>query len=210
MPSNKPSLSLLADRKKEVDELFGLLSDDSVLIIDKPTKLQKSILKELTKTNKLTNVTNEIFIDPEWTMNDFLIRQLVLKQGVYSGMTALYLWELTDEFQYDVTMTFRLGYRLPKTYGEFSNNVKAHQLKSTLLNANVSELKVPGTHYKIKLFSRERTLIDILKEPIGEDIIDTAYRRYLRSDGADKNQLLEIAYDMGQIKKVKVRLGKYL
>lgn len=210
MIKNKQSVDFLFERQKEIDNLIESLNNDSVLILNKPTKLQKSFLNDLTSANKLTKITNNIYIDPEWTMNYFLIRQLVLKQGIYSGMTALYLWDLTDEFQYDVTMTFRLGYRLPKSYGEFTNNVKAHQLKSDLLNSNISELDVPGSHYKIKLFSKERTLIDILKEPIGEDTIDTAYRRYLKSDDADRNELLEIAYDLGQIKKVKARLGKYL
>lgn len=210
MIKNKQSVDFLLERQKEIDNLIESLNNDSVLILNKPTKLQKSFLNDLTNTNKLIKITNNIYIDSEWTMNDFLIRQLVLKQGIYSGMTALYLWDLTDEFQYDVTMTFKLGYRLPKSYGEFTNNVTAHQLKSDLLNSNISELDVLGSHYKIKLFSRERTLIDILKEPIGEDVIDTAYRRYLKSDDADKNELLEIAYDLGQIKKIKARLGKYL
>lgn len=208
---NSPAISFLFQKRDSVSELIQNFNNDSILVTDGLTKDQMVLIKEMTANGSLLKITNRIFVDSEWSLNDFLLRQLVLKQGIYSGVTALYLWGLTDEFPYELSMTFRMGYRLPRTYGRWTDNVIARQTQPSDLNKNVSLLAVDGTNYKIKLYSRERTLVDILREPylIGDDLIEIAYKRYLDSKGADKNFLLEIAYSMGLLNKVRMRLERY-
>lgn len=208
---NSPAISFLYQKRDSVSDLIKNFNNDSVLVTDGLTRDQMILIKEMAANSSLLKITNRIFVDSEGPLNDFLLRQLVLKQGIYSGITALYLWGLTDEFPYELSMTFRMGYRLPKTYGRWTDNVISRQTQLSDLNKNVSFLAVDGTNYKIKLYSRERTLVDILREPylIGDDLIDIAYKRYLNSKEADKNYLLEIAYDMGLLNKVRMRLERY-
>lgn len=206
---NSKSIELLNKKIKTMDKVIDEMKNESIIIMNGTSKERKSIIKELAKNKTLIKITNQIYVDVNWSINDFLLRQLILKQGIYSGITALYLWNLTDEYPYRIHMTFKMGYRLPQSYFEWTENVQAHQIKKNQLNDNTTFQSVEGTNYKIKLYNRERTLVDILKDPVEENIVNVAYRRYLQSDTADKNKLLEIAYSMGSLKKVKSRLEKY-
>jgi len=208
MTNNKQVREYLNQQYVIVKDLNKKLSADSIIQMDLMSDQEKLYLKDLLKKGYLVQESPRLLIDPDWNINDFLIRQLVLNQGIYSAFTALYLWELIDDYPYQIYMTFKMGYKLPKTYGNWVENVQPRQIDSKTLNVDVEELDVQGTNHKIKLYSKERTLVEVLREPYSLNIesVNTAFNRYLRSDEGSRSKLLEKAYQMGNLDKMQKRL----
>ncbi|WCG35291.1 type IV toxin-antitoxin system AbiEi family antitoxin domain-containing protein [Companilactobacillus farciminis] len=198
-------------QSKQLEELATInskLEQDNILLVSDINEYQSLYVQSLIKSNFLEYASNDILINSDWIPNDFLLRQMILGQGIYSGPTALYLWGLSDEFPYYIYMTFKMGYRLPKTYAKWTENVFTRQINRKNLQNFVNEISVRGTHNKIKLYSKERTLVEILREPYSLDInlVNTAYRRYLKSVNNDTNVLLKTAKSMGNFQRVLTRL----
>ncbi|BDZ31424.1 hypothetical protein RA086_09410 [Lactiplantibacillus sp. WILCCON 0030] len=169
-------------------------------------KAVKPILNSLVRKGLLENPISNLFISSEWSPNDFLIRQLILKQGVYSGETALYLWELSDQFPYRVEMTFKRGYKLPKRLpAKWSKNLVVRQTYGNNIEPYTRELGVSGTKYTIKLYSPERALIELLQG--GNDLdmgqVSAIYKRYLNKTNKNVTKLLSIASKNGMQNQVR-------
>ena len=107
-------------------------------------------------------------------------------------------------------MTFKRGYRLPttKSLHKWTENVVVRQNTTDNLDDAVMHLNVARTNQKIRLYSRERTLVEILREPyaLNNEVVNTAYRRYLDSPDGNASLLLMTAKQMGALKKVRQRL----
>lgn len=195
-----------------LQEINNKLEKDNILLKGDINEYQKLYVQSLIDSGSLEYASGKVIINSDWIPNDFLLRQLTLGQGIYSGPTALYLWGLSDEFPYTVYMTFKMGYKLPRTYTEWSSNVSPRQVNKQYLKDQISELKVEGTEYRISLFSMEKTLVEILREPyvLDTNLVNTAYKRYLKIVNKDTNKLLRIAKEMRSINKVVNRLEPLL
>ncbi|KRM15493.1 hypothetical protein FD31_GL001208 [Companilactobacillus nantensis DSM 16982] len=192
---------------KTLDNIRYYFENEAILKVRSITDIDNNkIVKEMINSGDLEYIGRGILIDTSWAQNDFLIRQLVLKTGIYSGSTALYLWGLSDEYPYQSYMTFKRGYKLPNRLKEWTDGVVVRQSNPDILNSFVEKKSVEGTKYQIELYSKERALVDVLKEGISSDVINTAYRRYLKSDKAGVNKLLLTAKKLGSFEKVRNRL----
>jgi len=78
----------------------------------------------------------------------------------------------------------------------------ARQVTQQKLGEFVSEIPVDGTQKQIQVYSRERTLVEVLRKPYSGDteMINTAYKRYLKDYRSGVNQLLLVAqeFNMGE------------
>lgn len=210
---NSNPVQFLRKKHQTLEELSHFFESESIFVKTKDAQKQPEINKlisEMEKAGALESLVRGVFIDTTWSPNDFLIRQLMLKQGIYSGPTALYLWELSNQYPYKVYMTFKRGYRLPttKSLQKWTESVVVRQNTTDNLDDAVMHLDVARTNQKIRLYSRERTLVEILREPyaLNNEVVNTAYRRYLDSPDGNASLLLMTAKQMGALKKVRQRL----
>jgi len=186
---------------KRYFENEAIINDSNISEIE-----NNKVIREMISYGVLEYIGRGILVDSSWNPNDFLLRQLVLKQGIYSGSTALYLWGLSDEYPYKSFMTFKRGYRLPSTMQEWTEGIIVKQASDDVLNMFVEKMDVSGTRQKINIYSKERALIDVLREPVGTDVINTAYRRYLKDSKVGVNKLMFTAEKLGALEKVRNRL----
>lgn len=192
-------------------EMLRYFREEAILDFKNPPKmrhvnpvLQIQLVENMVKSQVLVPYGRDIFVDSNWMPNDFLLRQLLLRQGIYSGETALYLWDLNDQFPYNIYMTFRRGYRLQKNI--LSENVIPRQGNTKFLNSFVEHLDVPGTQKKISLYSKERCLVETLRDSTESEIVTTAYRRYLDSSSGTVGKLLITAQKLGAYSMVRNKL----
>ncbi|WP_137625435.1 type IV toxin-antitoxin system AbiEi family antitoxin domain-containing protein [Lactiplantibacillus pingfangensis] len=164
------------------------------------------VLTDLVRKGLVENPVSNLFFSSEWSPNDFLLRQLILKQGVYSGETALYLWELSDQYPYRVEMTFKRGYKLPKRLPDkWASKLVIKQTAQDTIAQSVRELAVSGTNYTIKLYSPERALVELLQGGNNMDMthVSAVYKRYLKKSNKNVTKLLSTAYKTGKQKQVR-------
>jgi hypothetical protein len=200
-------VSYLNFRIKTLDNIRDYFENEAILKVRSITDIENNkILKEMIDSGDLEYIGRGVLVDTSWAQNDFLIRQLILKSGIYSGSTALYLWGLSDEYPYQSYMNFKRGYKLPIRFKEWTDGVVVRQNNSDILNSFVEQKSVDGTGYKIELYSKERALVDVLKEGTSSDVINIAYRRYLKNNKAGVNKLLLTAKKLGSFEKVRNRL----
>lgn len=195
---------------KEIADFFSkeAILDGASLsdVIQSDPVAKLTLIQEMLNNGALRAIGRDIIVDSAWVPNDFLVRQLLLRQGVYSGQTALYLWELSDQFPYKVYMTFRRGYKLPKSLDKWSGNVVVRQGNTKTLDEFVCSMDVSGTKRQIKLYSKERALVEILRDATNKEIVNAAYKRYLNSKDRNVGRLLLTASKLGSLGMVKDRL----
>ncbi|MFT8812177.1 type IV toxin-antitoxin system AbiEi family antitoxin domain-containing protein [Oenococcus sp.] len=200
------SQTILKNFEHEVVLLNNMLKQDHILLAKDLSEFQLFITKTMAEQGDFVNVANRIFVAKDYASNDFLIRQLLLEQGLYYGQTALYLWELSDTFPYKIQMAFRPGYHLPKrNYLEWTQNIIVKQVREPLLSTNIEQLSLAGTRKKIHLYSPERTLVDIVRRrnEFDQETINQAYKRYLHSPKRHLNKLLAVAKQTNGEKQVR-------
>jgi len=185
-------------------ELKRYFEDEAIINDSNISEIENSkVIQDMISSGILEYIGRGILVDSSWNPNDFLLRQLVLKQGIYSGSTALYLWGLSDEYPYKSFMTFKRGYRLPSTMQEWTEGIVVKQVSDDVLNMFVEKMDVSVTQQKINIYSKERVLVDVLREPVSTDVINTAYRRYLKDSKVGVNRLMLVAKKMGDFEKVR-------
>jgi len=130
--------------------------------------------------------------------------QIRYKRGIFSGATALYLFDLTDRTPAKYQMTFPHNYNISTVKGE---NVKCNRVIMELYDLGVVEVKTPAGN-TVRAYNMERTLCDILRKHNKTDmhVITDAFKRYVRRK--DKNITLLCKY--GKKLKVEAKLRTYL
>lgn len=212
LTKNKGATNYLKHQTKLTQQLTDYFEKEAILNTAQLTHAQLkqfgATIEAMCKSGSLERIGHDLLIDVAWSPDDFLIRQLILKQGIYFGPTALYLWGLSDQYPYKFYMSFKRGYKLPKSLTPWTQQIVVKQTNANQLNELVQEKEVAGTQYKIRLYSPERTLVDVLREPYASNIelVNTAYKRYLAQSKNNVSRLLLVAQKMNAIKRVSQRL----
>ncbi|WP_312653000.1 type IV toxin-antitoxin system AbiEi family antitoxin domain-containing protein [Aminipila sp.] len=130
--------------------------------------------------------------------------QVRYKRGIFSGTTALYLFDLTDGMPAKFQMTFPHNYNISTVKGQ---NVKCNRVIMDLYELGVVEVKTSAGN-TVRAYNMERTLCDILRKHNKTDIQITAdaFKRYVRRK--DKNITMICEY--GKKLKVEEKLQTYL
>ncbi len=166
--------------------------------------ISRGNIKYLVNKGRIEKSARGVYILPEIWDDEIFNLQSRFKRGVYSHETALFLWDLTDRTPNRYYMTFPVNYNLTKPKEE---NIQCVQCKEVLYGLGVEEVLTPGGN-KVRAYSAERTLCDILRPHSHVDIqlVSEAFKRY--TSGQDKNipALSEYAKTM----KVEKRLRAYL
>lgn len=166
--------------------------------------ISRGNLKYMVETGLLERTGRGVYqLTGSWE-DEMYILQSRYKRGIFSGATALYLFDLTDRTPGKFQMTFPHNYNISTVKSE---NVKCNRVIMELYDLGVVEVKSP-TGNVVRSYNMERTLCDILRKHNKTDIqiITDAFKRYVRRQ--DKNIALLCEY--GKKLKVEAKLQSYL
>lgn len=161
-------------------------------------------LNYLVDKGRLEKSVRGVYVLPEIWDDEIFNLQNRFKRGIYSHETALFLWDLTDRTPNRYHMTFPASYNLTSPKEE---RIQCIQCKEELYDVGIEEVSTPGGN-KVRVYSIERTLCDILRPHSHVDIQVTveAFKRY--AAGADKN--IPDLSEYAKLLRVERRLRAYL
>lgn len=166
--------------------------------------LHRGSLKYLVDRGNLEFASRGVYTLPNVLDDEFVNLQYRYKRGIFSLETALFLLDLTDQTPLKFHMTFPEKYNLTSPRKE---GVECNGVSDSLYDLGIVEVKTPGDN-KVKSYSAERTLCDILKPKNNTDIqiIVTAFKQYVRKK--DKN--IPLLSEYSKALKVDEKVRSYL
>lgn len=151
------------------------------------------------KSGLLERTRAGIYQASDSTEDIFYSLQQKYKRGIYSLETALYLWNLSDQYPFNLDMTFPRGYN----HANLDIDISAHYQIKDLQNLGVTETKSFNGNI-IKVYSPERTLAEILRavNAVDVEIVTNAYKMWTKSSKKDINALMDFANKFRVTKKI--------
>ena len=123
------------------------------------------------------------------------------KNAIYSHMTTLYLYGLSNRIpiKYDITVNQGYNGTLQR-----DNNVNLFYIKRDLLNLGLTTYML-DTGYEIKVYDLERTICDIIKNKnrLDQEVVNKAIRKYFYSNNKNVFKLYEYAKKLKIYDKVR-------
>lgn len=161
-------------------------------------------LKYLVDKGQLEKSVRGVYILPEVWDDEIFNLQNRFKRGIFSGETALFLWDLTDRTPNVYCMTFPINYNVTKPKEE---KVKCTQCKPEWYEIGIKEVQTPGGNI-VQAYNKERTLCDILRSNSSADIqiISESFKRYT----TDKQRNIPLLSEYAKRLKVEEKLRSYL
>lgn len=162
--------------------------------------ISRGSLKYLVDKGILERSARGVYILTEVWDDEFYNLQIRFKKGIFSGETALFLYELTDRTPKRFQMTFPKSYNTTTLKNE---NVKYIRVKKELYTLGVTTVLTPSGN-PVRAYGIERTLCDILRGHINTDIqvISEAFKRYAKSSTRNIPLLSEYAKKLRVDKKL--------
>ena len=166
--------------------------------------ISRGNIKYLADKGMIEKSSRGVYILPEVWDDEMFNLQSRFKKGIYSHETALFLWGLTDRTPNRYHMTFPASYNLTKPK---EKNIRCAQCKEALYNLGVEEVLTPGGN-KVRAYSVERTLCDILRPHYNVDIqiVSEAFKGYIPL--IEKN--IPVLSEYAKLTRVEKRLRAYL
>ena len=166
--------------------------------------IPRGSLKYLSDAGLLERTSRGVYTLPDAWEDEFVSAQSRYKKGIYSLDTALFLCDLTDRTPMRLNMSFPATYNLtnPKRDG-----ILCRGSKEPYYGLGVTEKLTPGGN-KVKCYSAERTLCDILKPSnhVDVQVITNAFKQY----AARKEKNIPLLSEYAVILHVEDRLRAYL
>ena len=153
--------------------------------------ISRGHLKHLVAQGKLMQSERGVYTLP-WVFDDaFFNLQTRYRKGVYSGTTALFLFDLTDRTPEKPEMTFPLNYNVSAMK---TQNVLCKRTKDEWYRLGVTDIKTPSGN-TVRAYNIERTLCELLRRGKNADIqiVTDAFKRYARRPDKDLRRLSEYA-----------------
>jgi predicted transcriptional regulator of viral defense system len=187
--------------------LNHLIKKNGGLILTKELKEEKiprEYLSIFLEEDKLERIKRGGYTTPDTFNDEMYVIQQKNTRLIYSHETALYLHDLSDRDPLEYTVTAPHGYHNPYLKDE---NIKVHTVKKELhLLGVMGKETIYGR--KIKVYNRERTICDILRDRnnMAISMVNESIRKYLM--GKDKD--LHLLLDYGDKLRISSVLRKYL
>ncbi|GAA0867356.1 type IV toxin-antitoxin system AbiEi family antitoxin domain-containing protein [Lactobacillus kefiranofaciens] len=142
------------------------------------------------KSGLLERTRSGIYQKSNTTEDIFYSLQQKYKRGVYSLETALYLWDLSDQYLFSLDMTFPRGYN----HANLDLDINAHYQIKTLQDIRITETKSFNGN-TIRVYSPERTLAEVLRtiNMVDVEIVTNAYKTWAKRNEKNINALMDFA-----------------
>jgi len=151
--------------------------------------ISRAIIKELVDIGVLQSVQSGIYVTKDGYADDFFLIGQKYRKGIFSHETALYLLGFSDRAPNKIVMTFN--------HGTSTSRFKEDDIRPVMISDNLvlgeSEIKRNGL--AIRVYSIERTLVDLLKPRYDADLeqLIPALKKYAGYSKKDINKLFEYA-----------------
>lgn len=185
--------------KNEILKLFnnGYLTTKDVIEHNIP----RIYLSRLIDEHIIERVSRGIYIKSNDIPDDMVVLQNKSKNAIYSHMTTLYLYGLSNRIpiKYDITVNQGYNGTLQR-----DNNVNLFYIKRNLLNLGLTTYML-DTGYEIKVYDLERTICDIIKNKnrLDQEVVNKAIRKYFYSNNKNVLKLYEYAKKLKIYDKVR-------
>lgn len=158
-------------------------------------------LTRLVNNNVIERVSRGLYVRANSLPDDLVILQNKSKNAIYSNMTALYLYGLSDRLpiKYDITVNSGYNGSLQE-----DDNVNLFYTKKELLNLGEIVYRLDSGNL-IKVYDLERTICDVIKNKnrLDQELVNKALRKYFYSKEKNTLKLYEYAKKMKIYKKVR-------
>lgn len=185
--------------KNEILKLFnnGYLTTKDVIEHNIP----RIYLSRLIDEHIIERVSRGIYIKSNDIPDDMVVLQNKSKNAIYSHMTTLYLYGLSNRIPIKYDITVNQGYN--GTLQRY-NNVNLFYIKRDLLNLGLTTY-ILDTGYEIKVYDLERTICDIIKNKnrLDQEVVNKAIRKYFYSNNKNVFKLYEYAKKLKIYDKVR-------
>lgn len=185
--------------KNEILKLFnnGYLTTKDVIEHNIP----RIYLSRLIDEHVIERVSRGIYIKSNDIPDDMVVLQNKSKNAIYSHMTTLYLYGLSNRIpiKYDITVNQGYNGTLQR-----DNNVNLFYIKRDLLNLGLTTY-ILDSGYEIKVYDLERTICDIIKNKnrLDQEVVNKAIREYFYSNNKNVLKLYEYAKKLKIYDKVR-------
>ena len=185
--------------KNEILKIFnnGYLTTKDVIEHNIP----RIYLSRLIDEHVIERVSRGIYIKSNDIPDDMVVLQNKSKNAIYSHMTTLYLYGLSNRIpiKYDITVNQGYNGTLQR-----DNNVNLFYIKRDLLNLGLTTYML-DSGYEIKVYDLERTICDIIKNKnrLDQEVVNKAIREYFYSNNKNVLKLYEYAKKLKIYDKVR-------
>lgn len=166
--------------------LMGLFSERGGRVTAKDAELagvHRMFLKQLVDSGKVARVSRGVYQQIETQEDELLNLQYLYPSGIFSFETALYLHSLMERAPFSWTMTFKGSYHSPVLEAK---GVSTRHSSKKLYPLEIVDVKTPAGN-KVRAYSAERTLCEIMTVKAAADIQVVTYAIKTYSLSAHKN-----------------------
>lgn len=180
--------------------------NDGVITSSEVSKagISRGSLKYLVETGALERSSRGVYQIADVWDDEMYNLQVRYKRGVFSGETALFLFDLTDRTPSRYQMTFPKSYNISSLKEE---NVNCNRAAKGIYELGIVEARTTSGN-PVRSYNIERTLCDILRNHYHTDIyiVSEAYKRYAKRN--DKN--IPLLSEYAKKLRVEKKLSSYL
>ena len=192
---------------KNIEKIQDILKkNNGVITSAEITKagISRGSLKYLVDTGKLECASRGVYQRLDVWDDEMYHLQVRFKKGIFSGETALYLYDLTDRTPLRFQMTFPNSYNLSNIKDE---NIRGNRVIDEFYELGKEIISTPLGN-KVSAYNMERTLCDILRKQNNTDVqvVTDAFKRYMKKKIKNIPLLSEYAKKL----KVETKLRSYL
>ena len=156
--------------------------------------ISRGHIKPLVESGKLTRATRGVYTLP-WVFEDeYFNLQSRYRKGIFSGATALFLFDFTDRTPEKPEMTFPLKYNVSVLKEQL---LVYRRTKPEWYELGVTEIASPSGN-NLRVYDIERTMCELLRRGKDADIqiVTDVFKRFARKKDKNLHRLSEYAKTM--------------
>ncbi len=171
-----------------------------------PLNISRQYLSIMEKNNDIEKISRGIYISTNAFEDSYFSFQQKYKKAIFSHMTALYFYGMTEEFPYNYTVTVPQNYHV-ETVNEKCN---VFYVSDDIYELGVTEVKTPSGN-KVRVYDKERCICDIIKSKgrMDSEQVKKSIKQYIQSKDKNIAKLSIYAKKMGISEKVMDMIGVY-
>ena len=174
--------------------------------IIEPLGISRQYLSILESNNEIERVSRGIYKLPCVLEDSFYLFQSKYKKVIFSHMTSLYFYGMTEEFPYVYNITVPQSYHIEL----FNENHNVFYVSDDIIQLGITEIDTPNGN-KVRVYDLERSICDIIRSKNRMDLeqVKKSIKQYMKSKNKDMRKLSEYSKKMGINKQVMEMVGMY-
>ena len=188
--------------KKIMKENNGTIKTSMI----EPLNISRIYMQSLEKSGEIEKIDRGIYISKDAIQDDFYTFQQRHKKIIYSHMTALYFYNMTEEIPYTYSVTVPIGYHnedVNLSCNVFYANEKNYDL-------GINEVETSNGNM-IRVYDIERCICDIIKSKSRMDFeqVKKSVKNYVKRKDKDLIKLSKYAKQLNINEEVMTMVGMY-